>query len=86
MTLIRVIEEFNKSDERLNNEYILHITPEKIVEILDDLVLNEDDCSSEIYDPYDLTYQQIEKLKPFLNTKPKQDLQKYSYQLSCYEE
>lgn len=86
MVLVRAIEEFNNSDEKLNKEYILNITPEKILEVLDDLVLNEDDYPNEIYDTYDLTLPQIEKLKPFLNKKLKEDLQKYSYQLSCYEE
>ncbi|WP_187478098.1 hypothetical protein [Amniculibacterium sp. G2-70] len=86
MTLVRVIEEFNNTDEKLNKEYILNIAAEKILEVLDDLVLNEDDYPNEIYDPYDLTISQIEKLKPFLNEKLEENLEIYSYQLSCYEE
>ena len=43
MNWIRVIEEFKNSDDKLNEEYILDITPEIMLEILIDLVLNEDD-------------------------------------------
>lgn len=86
MKLVRVIEEFNNSNDFLNREYILNLTAQEILDVLDDLVLHEDDYSDEIYDPYDLTPQQIEKLKPFLNDKLKEDFEKYSYQLGCYEE
>jgi hypothetical protein len=86
MKLLRVIEEFRNEDEKLQQEYILNITTEKILEILDDLILNEDDLPNEIYDPYDLTISQVEKLKPFLEESLKENFGLYSYQLSCYEE
>ncbi|WP_413533408.1 hypothetical protein [Empedobacter brevis] len=86
--LIRYIEEFNNSDDRLHHEYELEISVEQILTELDDLILNKDDYPNEIYDPYLLTNLQVEKLKSFLKQKNslKQDFHKYSYFLSCYEE
>gem|GEM_PF-358756 len=86
MKLVRVIEEFSNENQTLHKEYILNINPEKILEVLDDFVLNEDDNPNEIYDPYNLTIEQIEKLKPFLNEELKENLEIYSYQLGCYKE
>lgn len=86
MKLIRVIEEFKNSDDSLNKEYQLNISAEKIVEILDDLILNQDDYPDEIYDPYLLNKSQIEKLIPHLKEKLKYDISKYEYYLSCYED
>lgn len=84
--LVRVIEEFNNDDEKLNKEYILNISAGKILEVLDDLVLNEDDHPYEMYDPYDLTISQVERLKPYLEKSLKENFKLYSYQLGCYEE
>ena len=85
MNLIRVIEEFNNSDEKLNEEYVLDITPEIMLEILIDLVLNEDDYPYEVYDTYPISQDDIQKLKPFLKKQLKEDFSKYSYYISCYE-
>lgn len=86
MKLVRVIEEFSNENEKLHKEYILNISTEKLLKILDDLVLNEEDYPNEIYDPYDITIEQIERLKPFLEEPITEDFNLYSYQLSCYEE
>ena len=86
MKLVRVIEEFSNENEKLHKEYILNIRSEKILIILDDLILNENDYPNEIYDPYDITIDQIERLKPFLEEPLTEDFKLYSYQLSCYEE
>lgn len=82
----RVIEEYSKSDEYLHKDYTLNMTAEEIVKVLDDLVLNEDDYEYEIYDQYDLTKEQIQKLKPFLKNDLNENLDKYLYQLACYSE
>jgi type IV secretory pathway component VirB8 len=84
--LVRVVEEFNNEDEKLHKEYILNISTEKILEVLDDLVLNEDDYPNEIYDPYDLTISQIKRLQPFIEEPINENFKLYSYQLGCYEE
>lgn len=85
MNLIRVIEEFRKSDTSLQKEYLLNIKTKDILKILNDLKLNEDDCPHEIYDSYELTKNQIRKLKPFIYENIEVDTQQYYYQLSCYE-
>ncbi|MDR2235935.1 MAG: hypothetical protein LBE92_07415 [Chryseobacterium sp.] len=82
----RVIEEYNKNDEYLHKDYTLNITIQEIVKVLDDLVLYENDYEDEIYDQYDLTEEQIQKLKPFLKNNLNEDFDKYSYQLACYNE
>jgi len=82
----RVIEEFNQLDEYLNREYILNISPEEILATLDDLVLSKDDFPHEIYNCYDLNENQIQKLRPFLTEEIYPDFDKYTYQLSCYED
>lgn len=46
MKLIRVIEEFKNSDDSLNKDYQLNISTKKIVEILDDLILNQDETGN----------------------------------------
>ena len=86
MKLVRVIEEFSNENEKLHKEYKLNISSEKILKILDDLILNENDFPNEIYDPYDITIEQIGRLKPFLEEPLTENFKLYSYQLSCYEE
>ncbi|RNA61765.1 hypothetical protein D1631_07380 [Chryseobacterium nematophagum] len=86
MKLVRSIEEYRKSDKALNKGYILNITPKEILKILDDLKLYEDDYKDEIYDQYDLTEQQIQKLKPFLKENLNEDFNIYLYQLTCHNE
>jgi len=43
MKIIRAIEEYRKRDNFLNKEYILDITTERILKILDDFTLYEED-------------------------------------------
>lgn len=86
MKLIRVIEEFMKHDNSLHKEYELNISTDKLLEILDDLELNEGDYPDEVYDSYELTKNQIERLKPFFSEVLEEDMQIYLYQLSCYED
>ncbi|MDM1072850.1 hypothetical protein HX001_10155 [Empedobacter brevis] len=86
MKIVRYIEEFNNSNDKLNNEYILDITPEKILEVLQDFKLNNDDYPNEIYDSYLLTILQLNRLKPFLKDKLEENILKYSYYLSAYED
>jgi ribosomal protein S15P/S13E len=88
MTLIRVIEEYRKNDDKHIGRYHLNINPETIIKVLDDLVLNKDDYENEIFDPYFLTESQIKKLLPFLEEKDgiNLDYDKYIYELMCYEE
>lgn len=85
--IIRLIEEYNNSDDSLNNEFELEITSEQILLYLNDFILNKDDYPSEIYDSYPLSTSQIEKLKPFLKVNKAffPDFSKFSYHLSCYE-
>ena len=85
--IIRLIEEYNNSDDSLNNEFELEITSEQILFYLNDFILNKDDYPSEIYDSYPLSVSQIEKLKPFLkvNKAFSPNFSKFSYYLSCYE-
>ncbi len=82
----RVIEEFGIENETINREYNLNITPKKIMQVLDDLSLSEDDHEDEIYEPYSLSEVQIRKLKPFLTDPLHEDLDKFTYELGCYEE
>ncbi|MDV7697042.1 hypothetical protein N6B72_08920 [Chryseobacterium soli] len=86
MKLVRVIEEFSKKEEILHKEYKLDITSKQIITELDDLILNEEDYEDEIYDPYNLTEVQVQKLKPFLKEFLQEDFKKYTYELGCYEE
>ncbi|MCA4808780.1 hypothetical protein IF128_03305 [Empedobacter stercoris] len=85
--IIRLIEEYNNSDDSLNNEFELEITSEQILFYLNDFTLNKDDYPTEIYDSYPLSASQIEKLKPFLKVNKAffPDFSKFSYHLSCYE-
>ncbi|AZA80694.1 hypothetical protein C1637_12290 [Chryseobacterium lactis] len=82
----RVIEEYSIIDEFVHKDYTLNITAKEILKVLDDLILYEDDNENEIYDQYDLTKEQIEKLKPFLENTFNEDFDKYIYQLACYGE
>lgn len=86
MTLIRVIEEFYNTDESLHREYILSMKARDILEVLEDLDLNEDDYPDEIYDSYNLTILQVQKLRPFLEIDFEPNETLYSYQLGCYQE
>ncbi|WP_374464574.1 hypothetical protein [Chryseobacterium sp.] len=82
----RVIEEYSILDEYIHKDYTLNITVEEILKVLDDLVLHEDDYENEIYDQYDLTKEQVFKLKPFVENDFNEDFDKYMYQLACYSE
>ncbi|MDQ1095222.1 MULTISPECIES: DUF7683 domain-containing protein [Chryseobacterium] len=82
----RVIEEFSIENEIINQEYDLDITPKEIIRVLDDFSLADDDNEDEIYGQYTLSEEQIQKLKPFLKDPLYEDLEKYTYELSCYEE
>lgn len=82
----RVIEEFSIENGIINKEYDLDITPKKILQVLDDLSLSDDDNEDKIYGQYTLSRAQIKKLKPFLKDSLHEDLDKYTYELSCYEE
>ncbi|ASW74903.1 hypothetical protein IQ37_12605 [Chryseobacterium piperi] len=88
MGLARVIQEFSKEEEEevLHKEYELEITSTQLLEELGNLILNEDDYKDEIYDQYSLTQLQVQKLKPFLKELLKEDFEKYTYELGCYEE
>ncbi|WP_326981913.1 hypothetical protein VUJ46_16995 [Chryseobacterium sp. MYb264] len=86
MKLVRVIEEFSKKEEILHREYKLEITSTQLLTELDDLILNDEDYEDEIYDQYNLTEQQVQKLKPFLKEFLKENFEKYTYELGCYEE
>jgi hypothetical protein len=86
MKLVRVIEEFRKEDDCLVKEYLLNISSEKILATLDDLVLNDDDYTDEIYDCYFLSEDQLKKISPFLTEEINADFDTYIYQLSCYED
>lgn len=86
MKRVRAIEEFSKKEEILHKEYKLDITSTQLLKELDDLILNEEDYEDEIYDQYNLTKLQVQKLKPFLKELLKEDFEKYTYELSCYEE
>ena len=85
--IIRLIEEYNNSDDSLNNEFELEISTEQILTHLDNFILYDDDYPTEIYDSYPLSVSQIEKLKPFLklNKAFSLNFSKFSYYLSCYE-
>jgi hypothetical protein len=82
----RVIEEFSIESETINREYNLNITPKKIMQVLDDLSLSEDDHEDEIYGPYSLSEVQIRKLKPFSTDPLHENLDKFTYELGCYED
>ncbi len=84
MKLLRVIEEF--SNETLHKEYMLNITPETILEVLEDLVLMGEDYEDEIYGQYNLTEAQVQKLKQYLIEPLNENFEKYTYELGCYEE
>lgn len=86
MKIVRVIEEFRKDDDYLVKEYILNIDPEKILATLDDLVLSDDDYPDEIYDNYFLSKSQLKKLVPFMTEEINPNMDKFIYQLSCYED
>ena len=64
MKTIRAIEEYRKRDNFLNKEYILDITAERILKILDDFTLYEED--PKLYFQYYLTQLQVKRLKSFL--------------------
>ncbi|MFV0138455.1 hypothetical protein OBK16_02580 [Empedobacter falsenii] len=85
--IIRLIEEYNNSDDSLHNEFELEISTEQILTHLDNFILYDDDYPTEIYDLYPLSVSQIEKLKPFLkvNKAFSSNFSKFSYYLSCYE-
>ncbi|WP_291064114.1 MULTISPECIES: DUF7683 domain-containing protein [unclassified Empedobacter] len=85
--IIRLIEEYNNSDDSLHNEFELEISTEQILTHLDNFILYDDDYPTEIYDSYPLSTSQIEKLKPFLKVNKAffPDFSKFSYYLSCYE-
>ena len=64
----------------------LNITSLKILELLNDLVLNADDYPEEIYDPYILTKFQVVKLLYYADrTDLSVDTEKFIYELNCYE-
>jgi len=86
MKIVRFIEEFSKKEEILHKGYKLEITSKQLIAELDDLILNEEDYEDEIYDPYNLTEVQVQKLKPFLKEFLQEDFEKYTYELGCYEE
>ncbi|MFV0184168.1 hypothetical protein OBK25_05520 [Empedobacter falsenii] len=85
--IIRLIEEYNNSDDSLHNEFELEISTEQILTHLDNFILYDDDYPTEIYDLYPLSVSQIEKLKPFLkvNKAFSSNFSKFSYYLSCNE-
>ena len=80
------IEEYSIDDGYIHKDYPLTITAEEIIHVLDDFVLNEDDDENEIYDQYELTMEQVEKLKPFLENNLNEDFDQYLYQLACYDQ
>ncbi|HMR19611.1 MAG TPA: hypothetical protein PKA53_09965 [Sphingobacterium sp.] len=85
MKLERVIEVYRKRDERNIGTYIINLDAEGILDTLQDLVLNDDDCPDEIYDPYTLTESQVKKLIPFLQTSLHIDFESNLYELMCYD-
>ncbi len=84
MKIIRAIEEYRKRDNFLNKEYILDITTERILKILDDFTLYEED--PKLYFQYYLTQSQVKRLKSFLKKGVvlNEDFEEYIYQLACY--
>lgn len=85
MKLERVIEEYEKKDDKHIARYVISLEANEILNLLDDLVLNEDDFPDEIYDPYFLTESQVKALLPFLNQPLHIDFGKRIYELMCYE-
>ena len=86
MKIIRAIEEYRKRDNFLNKEYILDITAERILKILDDFTLYEED--PKLYFQYYLTQSQVKRLKSFLKKGVvlNEDFEEYIYQLACYDD
>ncbi|WP_241316895.1 DUF7683 domain-containing protein [Chryseobacterium arthrosphaerae] len=80
----RSIEEYSLADGYIHKDYPLNITAKEIIKVLGDLILYEDD--DEIYDQYDLTVEQVQKLKPFLKSSLNEDFDQYLYQLACYDQ
>lgn len=85
MKLERVIEVYRKTDERNIDTYVINLDAKGILDVLEDLVLNADDCPDEIYDPYTLTEDQIKRLRPFLEKPLIMDFENNLYELMCYE-
>lgn len=86
MSLIRAIEVYDKiSEENILTVY-LSITPREILTLISDLVLNADDSSDELFDPYILTKSQVDKLLEYVGkTDLLVDTEMFIYELNCYE-
>ena len=83
---MRAIEVYDKiSEENIRTVY-LNLTSRKILTLISDLVLNSDDSSEELFDPYILTEYQVDKLLDYVGrTDLLVDTEKFIYELNCYE-
>lgn len=86
MTITRAITEYNNKNEFLNKEYILELNSYEILKLLGkDFELNDNDPEDELYDVYQLSENQVKRLKPYLKEPLEEDFFTYSYYLECFD-